>query len=483
MSNSLSWKSILKHFLNIGVGSIANLVIGFFTVPILTRIVSPEEYGLLSLFTTYASLITAFLYLGQDQSLVRFFYDHEDALYEKSLFLKCVSVPLFLAILLLTVSYVASVFRFFDWNKLVLLFFVYAILEILERFLLLLHRLLYKSRQYSAITIFRKLCYLTLATIILWFTNQKTGETLIAAVTIASFLSVVACIFSLKDFLLAPMKNSIPMLPHRELIQYGFPFVFSTAIGSLFTSCDKIALNYFGNQGDVGIYASAWTIVNAFSIMQTIFCTLWVPMAVEHHAKDEEDRSFYERGNRIITIIMFSAGIMAIGLKDVCTLLLGEKYRSAAQIIPFLIFSPIMYTVSETTMLGIIFRKKNGAQIFISLGACITNIIGNYILVPLYGCKGAAISTGISYIIFFTLRTVFSVRLYYTNYKLKSFYCLTIIALLYCTYSTFGTSVFWNIIGCVVCLGAVFFLYREDVIYVIQFLVKILKNHSGELNA
>ena len=52
-------------------------------------------------------------------------------------------------------------------------------------------------------------------------------------------------------------------------------------------------------------------------------------------------------------------------------------------------------------------------------------IIGNILLIPILGSKGAAVSTGLSYIVFFTLRTFFSNRYFPIDFKLKKFYLLT----------------------------------------------------------
>ena len=47
-----------------------------------------------------------------------------------------------------------------------------------------------------------------------------------------------------------------------------------------------------------------------------------------------------------------------ISCKDLLVLLLGEDYRGSAVMIPFLCLSPIMLTISDTTVIGITFSKK-----------------------------------------------------------------------------------------------------------------------------
>ena len=122
-----------------------------------------------------------------------------------------------------------------------------------------------------------------------------------------------------------------------------------------------------------------------------------------------------------------------------------------------------MYTISETTVNGLVFKKKSSYQVIVSVVSCITNLIGNFILIPLIGSKGAAISTGISYIIFFTLRTLFSNKFFYIKFGLKKFYFLTLMVSIYALYNTFFRINILSIIGYIICLLTILFLYQEDI--------------------
>ena len=147
--------------------------------------------------------------------------------------------------------------------------------------------------------------------------------------------------------------------------------------------------------------------------------------------------------------------------KDIFAIVLGEKYREASYLLPFLIFNPIMYTVSETTVLGLYFMKKTKAQMIPPIVACISNMAGNVILVPAIGIKGAAISTGISYIIFFTVRTFLGQKYYDMELNLKNYYFVTLFVLLYAFYNTFVKFNFFTIIGYFMCIFILIFLYRK----------------------
>ena len=226
-------------------------------------------------------------------------------------------------------------------------------------------------------------------------------------------------------------------IDRKELYRYAFPFIVSMGITTIFQAIDKMSLNRYCSYEKVGIYSSATTLVHVFAIVQTTFSAIWAPMVVEHYEKEPEDRTFYQRGFRTMTFVMFFIGISLILCKDLFVLLLGEDYRGSAAMIPFLSLSPIMMTISETTMIGITFSRKSYLQIVVSAVACLINIVGNTLLVPVYGGVGAAISTGLSYIVFFVMRTILSNRFFPIKWDIGKFYVITMLFLGYALYNTF----------------------------------------------
>ncbi|MEH7746154.1 polysaccharide biosynthesis C-terminal domain-containing protein [Neobacillus drentensis] len=127
--------------------------------------------------------------------------------------------------------------------------------------------------------------------------------------------------------------------------------------------------------------------------------------------------------------------------------------------------------MSETTVSGLVFLKKSKLQVVVAVGACITNIIGNTLLVPKFGSQGAAISTGLSYIVFFTLRTVLSNKFFYVNYRLKAFYLMTAVTAIYALYNTFIDFNIGSVIGYVICITMLVALYWNDVKWGINYLL------------
>ncbi len=475
-------KSFLSHFIVIGSGTIVNMLLGLLTTPIITRIVNPNEYGQLSIFNMYTNIAVMVLCIGLDQALVRFFYEKKETGYKRGLFKVCFWMPFFISMFcvsfLIILAYMGVITLEFSTNIICLLG-LNIIFHIWNRFSILLLRITYQSKKYSMCNVLQKFVYVGLA---LFLVNMVKADYLFLLIlsTISSvFISSVFAVFSTRD--LWKFWDSEKLLNKKQIIGFGIPFIFSMGLTTLFQAIDKISLNHYCSYTEVGIYSSAMTLVHVFAIIQRTFNTLWGPMQIEHYTMYPEDKSFFQKGNQMITVIMFFIGVHLILLKDVFAFILGAEYRKAAYIFPFLIFNPIMYTISETTCAGISISKKSYLNIFVSLGACVTNILGNILLVPSLGSSGAAISTGVSYIVFFALRTIFSNKYYYVNYNMKKFIIITITTILYACYNTFFQFGIFSIVGYIICISIFFLLYYNTIkqgIFILKRQFRKMKNKN-----
>ena len=472
-------KNYLKHFFIIGGGTVLNLLLSLLTTPLITRLVDPVEYGQFSIFNMYSSMALIVCLLGMDQALLRFYYEKDGIDFKRALVFKCCGLPAAVTVIAGLMVITAAFFGIvkFEFSPIIMaLLCVYTLIMVVYRFSLNVLRLEYNSKMFSSLNIIHKIGYVIFAVPLLCLVKSHYLLILTGATLAASLVCLIVSVLYQKDIWnIRKLKAHECNIGLKEILQYSLPLIVSMGITTLFQAIDKMSLNHYRTYTEVGIYSSAISLVNVFAVVQSTFNTLWNPMATEHFVKNPEDKSFYQIGNQIITVIMFFMGISLILFKDIFAILLGEKYREAAYILPFLIFHPIMYTISETTVTGISFMKKTKMQILIAASACFTNIIGNTLLVPKYGCRGAAISTGISYIVFFTMRTLISNKYFYVDFKLKKFYILTLFVTLYALYNTFISFNTSSIIGYLICLALLVLLYKDTIAWGIKYLLKLIR--------
>lgn len=431
---------IIKSFVSIGTGTVINMLVGFITTPILTHLVGPVEYGQYSIFTMYASIALMVLCMGFDQALIRYFYRFDTPDYQRTIVRECVTLP-FLCTLLAAIAV-----NILSWLELVQFEFeprimtmltILVFFQVMNRIDLILLRVTYQSGLYSKLQVVTKILFAGIAIAGCLLMETQKLFILTAASVVSYAVVTVVGISSQRELWDFRKIRERYTIDRKELYRYAFPFIVSMGITTLFQAIDKISLNRYCSYEEVGIYSSAITLVHVFAIVQTTFGAIWAPIVVEHFEKEPEDHTFYQKGFRTMTFVMFFIGISLILCKDLFVMLLGEDYRGSAAMIPFLSLSPIMLTISDTTVIGITFSKKSYLQIIVSAVACVTNIVGNTLLVPVYGGIGAAISTGLSYIVFFAMRTILSNRYFPVKWGLKKFIAILAMFLVYALYSTF----------------------------------------------
>lgn len=459
-------RSFFSHFLVIGTGTIINMFLGLLTTPIITRIVAPSEYGQLSIFNMYGAIAVMILCLGLDQAFVRYFYENDNIQYKSTLLSFCFGIPIAFAVIsgIILLGFLYKGFLYFEFDfKISIILFVYIISLLSDRFVTLLLRVTYKSKIFSACIISSKLIYI--CAVFTWFYLVKKNYAvgLCFSITLSTLVPTVIGIFYTKQFWKSHPKVALNKF---EIIKFSLPFILSMGLTTLFQTLDKISLNHYHSYVEVGIYSSAMSLVNIFAIIQSTFNAVWVPIRTEHYTKHPDDRNYFQLVNQLITVIMFFIGIHLIIFKDLLILLLGKKYALASHVLPFLIFNPIMFTISETTCIGIEYSKKSYLDIYVSVVSCLTNFIGNTILVPKYSCQGAAVSTGISYIIFWGMRTYISNKYLTVDYKIKKFLILTMAVCVLAYHSTFCETNVMTVILYLICITLLFIMYRNSVRYV-----------------
>lgn len=413
----------LKTFARYAAGSFGALLIGLVSTPILTSLIPTVEMGKYSMFTTLGTLASSVLYLGMDHAYVRY-YNEEDEPLRPRLLNVCMRYPLlataiFSALLLLFWNCVSLLITGEKSFYVTLLLTIYVIYLVVDRFWMLRIRMAQRAGAYSAINMLRKLVYLTASVALVYTVCGNICWSLMIGIVVSEAIVLIAA--RMVDRRNWHSDSHQLQVTTKQMFIYGFPFIFTTIIDMFLHSTDKLMLKMLSDYHEVGIYAGAQNIVNLISQLKLLFTTFWMPVAYEHFSNAPEDKAFFVQANKLVSYVMLTAMLALLCLKDAIVLFLGSDYRDAAYVFPCLAFMPVMYTVSETTVMGINFKKRTQYHMVVSITASLVNVVGNYFLIRLYGARGAAISTGLSYVVFFAVRTLLSNRFYRIPFALGRF--------------------------------------------------------------
>ena len=476
-------RNFIKSFFQFSIGQWIAALISFITTPITTWLIIPEEFGKASMFTLAFNLLLNITLLGADRAFVRMFYEKEEEK-RRNLLWEALLPSLF-------IGFVIFIFIGIFWKNLSLVLFgdsnhflpilllgLTILIGTVERFATLAVRMKKRGIAFSTLRVVNGATNATF-TILYALFFSRTFYAIIVGTLFSHIITSLLAIYFEKELWFGKFKIELSSI--KSIVRYGIPFVPYALINWLFQSIDRLALRNYADFNEIGLYSAAFKVVAIMGLIQTGFTTFWTPVSYENYENNPESTGIFEKTSLFISAAMFTFGMLIVVFKDAIFLLLESSYRQAAGISSFLILMPIMYTVSEVTVVGINFKKKTYWHILIATISAGANIFGNFMLVPIYGAKGAALTTGISYIILFGMRTIISKRLYKVNYHLGKFYFSTVIFVVVAFINTFVNTLFLQVLSAVIGLILVLIVYREQVRYVLDFAIEELKRLKNKV--
>ncbi|PYZ95902.1 hypothetical protein CR205_16110 [Alteribacter lacisalsi] len=457
---------LIRKFLSFSYGGAVAAGIGFITTMLTTRLLLPDEFGKASMFTLFIGLAVIFSVFGTDQAFVRFFYEEEKQK-RGALLYRCLKVAGFFLLpalgLLVLFREPLSLFLFGEYSTAIFAALAAGlVVQVLYVFGKLVIRMQQKGHLFSINEMLNRL-FILIGIAGLYFVFGPTFEIIIFA-TVLSYSILVMILVAGQWPYWHPGNGKETEGRHSgtDIIRYSYPLVITAVVAWLFEGIDKLALRQWADFEELGLYAASFKIVALLTILKVAFANFWTPVAYETFEKNPGERAFYGRVSRIAAFAMLCVAIILITFNDSLIRLLGSEYAAASSMLAFLVFVPVMYTISETTVIGINFYKKVKWHIAITGTACAVNAVGNWLLVPQYGGTGAAVATGISYMVFLGLRTAISLTYFHVNYGLGRLAVSTFIVLLLALYALLDPGLTWKIGTGVVSFVLVAGIYRKE---------------------
>ncbi|MDO7975814.1 lipopolysaccharide biosynthesis protein [Oceanotoga teriensis] len=438
MENS---RQFLKRLAGFSIGPIGAAILGFINVPVQTWLIDPNQLGKAAMYTMAFQLTSLFLNLGIDQAYVREYNAEKD---KKNLLWNTFLIPFIFSLIIMFVYLYfyepISILLFDSVEKYIIQILAFVLpFAIIFRFNTLIIRMKEKAKLFSFVQIFQKLMTLGFTVIILLFFNRNFKGIIQAQFFSMVSIAILTTVINLKDWL---YKFKIDRKLIKKVVLFGLPIIPASIMAWVLNSMDKIALRTWADFEAIGLYSAAFKIVGIIIIVQQAFATFWAPTVYRWYENNVAKEKYEIVSNKLNSIMILLFGFIIL-FKDLIIKILSPEYSEASVIIPFLMFYPIMYTLSETTQMGISFSRKTYYNIIVTGVSGGINILGNYLLVPKYGALGASISTGISYIIFFWLRTIIS-RFLWVKLNIKRHIISTIMMIFFAFLSIIYNNIIIN---------------------------------------
>lgn len=172
----------------------------------------------------------------------------------------------------------------------------------------------------------------------------------------------------------------------------------------IMNSSDRIMVTAMAGAAANGIYAVAYKVPTFLSTFTTIFNTAWSYSAIkENESSDKEEYSNSIYSRMFAITVVTSSGLIMI-MKPFLRIYVESSYYTAWQYTPFLVTGFVFMTLGTFIATSYTVYKDSKGYLFSGMAGAITNIILNFLLIPIIGTLGAAIATCISYIVVYMYR-------------------------------------------------------------------------------
>jgi O-antigen/teichoic acid export membrane protein len=413
-------KSIVKHFLIYGFGSVLNKALAFFLIPVYTRYLTPAQYGTYSLLELTTFIIEIFLGLGISQSIIRFYHEYDNAKNKKEIisssFLMSVAIcAVGLAVMIfLSENLSLLVFRSVEYKGFFRIALVTLFFSMVGEIPLTYMRIKEKSILYTLISLASTIVSIVLNIIFVVLMKLEILGILYGILITTGITSIILSYKMLKE-----VRFGFSIRKAFEIIKYGAPYI-PGGIGMFVLHFgDRFFLERYGDLTEVGLYSLGYKfgMLLQFVVFQP-FMQIWGPKRFEI-AKKQNGENVIAKIFTYYCLVQILVGL-AISLltKEALKIIAGASFQRAHEIVPVIVLSYIILASYFHIQIGILIAKKTIYIAIIMAISAISNILLCQTLIPLYQSMGAAFATLGSFSIMFVINYFISRKCYTINYEL-----------------------------------------------------------------
>lgn len=411
-------KFLAKDTAVYGIAGAVSKFIAVFTVPIIVRILTKEDYGVLTAVISTSAIFVGVITLGMDSSVARWFFDKQDdfsyrrTIVSTGFFIQLLALILFAPVMVLGSDYLGLII--FDGNHDMAALWKWYMIGIPASAFVLFSQNIFKwnfQRNYYLILSLGMSAFSVSLTLffLLWLKMGVFGAVL-APVISSLLFSILGIYLNRKLISFKHIGNKLLIL---DMLKYGWPFAVIIILGAAIPSVDKLFLLRLVNLVVLGEYAVAVKIANLLLVIVSAFRISFGPYAFSIWKKKEAPLTFSKLAEYYFTAMMVLSVLMSAFAEFGITIFAGEQYLSSRIVLPFLTLGIAINGMRQFTLLGITWAKKTMFNLGGSILMFTSLLIFNFVLTPRYFQVGAAIAILLTELLYVGFTFVVSQKYYH----------------------------------------------------------------------
>lgn len=452
------------------VGNLGSKVIGFIMVPLYTKWLNPDEFGIVDLIYSYNNILLLIVGLGVADALVVFPINKDYNTASKQLstallfhFVCC--VVFFLVFLLLDVLQLSILNSI---NPVIWYAFAFLMCTTTSRLFQSFCRGINRMKVFSFTGIIS--AFTTAGLSFLLIPNYGVTGYMYSLI-VANILTLIFAVFYPQCYKYIKLK-SYSWAELKEMLAYSMPLIPNSIMWWLILSMNRPLLEQYAGLASLGLLAVANKIPTLLDMCYGFFHQSWIVTAVSEYDKTDFKLYYNKVFGAIVSFQCFVCIMLLIFNKFLIDWLIDERYSEVWRYIPFMCLTVVISNIA-TFSSSIFSASKQTIYLFYTvIIAAVVSVLLNITLIPLYGLWGALISMFVAHLITAIVRVIFGWRFVKIEKKPKIISNILLCAI--GVYFAMMTNPILRNGSLMLLIGGFIFLNRCDILYVYNLIRKKL---------
>ena len=382
------------------VGNLFDKAIAFLTIPIFTRMLSTTDYGIVSTYISWVTILAIILGLSMETSIQTAYFEHDDMnSYASSIVLSGFGFTLIFSVIVMVIS------RIF-FSEVSVLLITLALLQGFMMFVLNVAKMYYMMQvKYIQRVALMSVPHTLVAFFSVWgitlcSTDKYMGRIVPYAFVIAAFGIAMMVYFFIKT------KKKFSISHVKYALSYSLPIIFHALSLQILAQSDKIMLTSMRSAAETGVYSLIYNVGLVSQVFTNALDNAWLPWFQKKMREDDHSHTINRNASRLMIIVSLIVTGIVIAAPEIVKVLATEEYWGGIpMVIPIVLATYVMFMYTLEVHIEYCCKqtKKIPLNTIIAAGS---NLVLNYIFIPKYGAQAAAYTTLVAYTVSFILHYV-----------------------------------------------------------------------------
>ena len=442
------------------VGNMLIKGINFLSLPLFSRLLNTEEFGIYNVFVSYEAILYVIIGMAIHSNIKFKGNINEYTSSVSIIYLVNAMIMLFIALI-----FNKQLSKLLAFDKLIIVLLIFyslgsALLSLYNNYI----SLEYSYKKYLLVSFFNSVgnvCISLVLILTIFKKKRDIGRIVGATSTICILAFFILCIMYKKA------KPKINKSYWKFAVKYSIPIVPHGISQVLLAQFDRIMIRSIVGNAAAGIYSLAGNIMLILTIITDSISTAWSTWFYDQISENRIE-SINKRAKQLsFFFVVLTVGLLTISPELI--IILGGKEYSAGQYvaIPMIVDAFILF-IYNIIVSSEYYKNKTTYIMLGTMVAMVINLITNYVFISKYGFIAAAYTTLFSYMCYLILHIVISHKVVgFFVLELKFFLMELVIIILTAIFDLLFIRTFWLrvVVGISITIPIIAYLLKETKIY------------------